>query len=70
MVGLGGEEGAVDDGEREARELVGDGAARVVAERARQLSQQQVERVLADPPDHRLYLAARSRTWWRRDASC
>jgi 2,4-dichlorophenol 6-monooxygenase len=45
VVGLDGDEGAVDGGEREARELVGDGVPRVVAERGRYLGPQQIERV-------------------------
>src|SRR5208282_6725474 len=57
MVGLNGDEGAVDGGEREARELVSDGAARVVAERGRDLCPQQIERVLADPAHDSLYLS-------------
>ena len=61
MVGLDGDEGTVDGGEREARELVGDGGPRVVAERGRYLGSQQVERVLADPPDHGLYLPVAGR---------
>jgi hypothetical protein len=35
VVGLDGDEGAVDGGERQARELVSGGVPRVVAERGR-----------------------------------
>jgi hypothetical protein len=47
-VGLTGHEGAVDGGEREARELVSDRALWIVAERDRDLRPQQLKRVLAD----------------------
>src|SRR5271165_4893938 len=56
-VGLAGHEGAVDGGEREARELAGDRAARIVAERARDLGPQEIEGVLAYPADDSLYLS-------------
>ena len=46
-VGLTGHEGAVDGGEREARELVSDRVPRIVAERDRDLRLQQLERVLS-----------------------
>ena len=48
---LGGDERAVDGGQREARELVGDGVPRVVAERDRYLGPQRSSAMLADPPD-------------------
>src|SRR5271165_594185 len=56
-VGLAGHERAVDGGEREARELAGDRARWIVAERGRDLRPQQIERVLAYPADDSLYLS-------------
>ena len=67
MIGLDGDEGTVDSGKREPRELVSNGAARVIAERGRYLGLQQIERVLADPPDHVLYLPAVGRGLRRED---
>jgi hypothetical protein len=55
-VGLTGHEGAVDGGERETRELAGDRAQRIVAERRRDLCPQQLERMVAHPADNGLYL--------------
>lgn len=56
-VGLTGHEGAVDGGEREARELVSDRALRIVAERDRDLRPQQLKRVLSYAAHDSLYLS-------------
>ena len=57
-VALAGEERAVEGGEREAGELVGDGAVWVVAERDRDLGPQQLKRMRSHAPDDGLDLAA------------
>ena len=56
-VGLTGHERPVDGGQREARELLGDRAPRIVAERGRDLGPQEIEGVLADPADDSLDLS-------------
>jgi len=55
-VGLTGHERPVDGGQREPRELLGDRALRIVAERGRDPFPQELERVLAYPADDSLYL--------------
>ena len=54
-IGLTGHEGAVDGGEREARELVSGRTPWIVAERDRDLRPQQLERVLSYAAHDGLY---------------